>query len=521
MYVGTWAASRGYVAAAAAQLGAPVDRPVPELRDRGRLDRRRLPEGEVLDAALRRDRATGARARSSRPSPTATGAATSCSPILEEVFRARHERGVAGGARPRRASRARRSTTCAGSARARRGSSSTSIRGSGTRAAGRVAAAAVRAGAAGAAGAGARRAHGAGAGRAVRLRAGAGAGPGRVAGCSESSERRCEMPRQALQPEGLAVPKPPYSPVVVSGDTVYTAGQIGNDPDGNLVEGGIAEQTRQDARERPDVPRRGGLHAGRRRQGERVPRRPRRLPGLQRGLRRVLHAALPGADVGAGGAAARRADRDRGGGAAVVTERDLVGYGASPPDPQWPGGARLALSFVLNYEEGGERSVLEGDAESESFLHEVVGAAADRRPAQPEHRVDVRVRKPGRLLARAPHLHGARPAADRLRGRPGARAEPGCGAGDGRRRLGGGEPRLALVRLRGMLRGRGARAHAPRDRGDRAGVRRPRRSAGTRGAISENTRRLVVEEGGFLYDSDDYADELPYWVEVGGPATTS
>ena len=53
------------------------------------------------------------------------------------------------------------------------------------------------------------------------------------------------MPRQALQPEGLAVPKPPYSPVVVSGDTVYTAGQIGHDPEGNLVEGGIADQARR------------------------------------------------------------------------------------------------------------------------------------------------------------------------------------------------------------------------------------------------------------------------------------
>ena len=53
------------------------------------------------------------------------------------------------------------------------------------------------------------------------------------------------MPRQALQPEGMAVPKPPYSPVVVSGDTVYTAGQIANDPEGNLVAGGIAEQARR------------------------------------------------------------------------------------------------------------------------------------------------------------------------------------------------------------------------------------------------------------------------------------
>jgi 2-iminobutanoate/2-iminopropanoate deaminase len=53
------------------------------------------------------------------------------------------------------------------------------------------------------------------------------------------------MARDAVQPEGLAVPKPPYSPVVVSGESVYTAGQIANDADGNLVPGGIREQTRQ------------------------------------------------------------------------------------------------------------------------------------------------------------------------------------------------------------------------------------------------------------------------------------
>ena len=53
------------------------------------------------------------------------------------------------------------------------------------------------------------------------------------------------MPREALQPEGMAKPKPPYSPVVVSGETVYTAGQIANDSEGNLIEGGIEEQTRR------------------------------------------------------------------------------------------------------------------------------------------------------------------------------------------------------------------------------------------------------------------------------------
>src|SRR5678816_404029 len=54
--------------------------------------------------------------------------------------------------------------------------------------------------------------------------------------------------------------------------------------------------------------------------------------------------------------------------------RDLIGYGRRPPDPRWPGRARLALQIVLNYEEGGERSILHGDAESEAFLQEVVGA---------------------------------------------------------------------------------------------------------------------------------------------------
>ena len=53
------------------------------------------------------------------------------------------------------------------------------------------------------------------------------------------------MARQAIQPEGLAAPKPPYSPVVVYGDTVYTAGQVAHDGDGNVIEGGIADQTRR------------------------------------------------------------------------------------------------------------------------------------------------------------------------------------------------------------------------------------------------------------------------------------
>ena len=56
--------------------------------------------------------------------------------------------------------------------------------------------------------------------------------------------------------------------------------------------------------------------------------------------------------------------------------RDMVGYGGKPPDPRWPGKARLAVQFVINYEEGGENCVLHGDAASEAFLSEIVGGAA-------------------------------------------------------------------------------------------------------------------------------------------------
>ena len=54
--------------------------------------------------------------------------------------------------------------------------------------------------------------------------------------------------------------------------------------------------------------------------------------------------------------------------------RDLIGYGRNPPDPRWPGRARVAVQFVVNYEEGGERSILHGDKESEAFLSDVLGA---------------------------------------------------------------------------------------------------------------------------------------------------
>ena len=195
--------------------------------------------------------------------------------------------------------------------------------------------------------------------------------------------------------------------------------------------------------------------------------------------------------------------------------RDLVGYGASPPDPQWPGGARLALSFVLNYEEGGENTPLEGDPASEAFLHEVVGAppTVGRRNLNTEsmfefgsragfwrvHRIFLKHGLPLTVYAVAQALERNLEAAQ-------AMIDAGWEvASHGWRWIDYGDFSEAEER-----------AHMQR------AIAAIELACGVRpvgwytGRISENTRRLVVEEGGFLYDSDDYSDELPYWVEAAG-----
>ena len=198
-----------------------------------------------------------------------------------------------------------------------------------------------------------------------------------------------------------------------------------------------------------------------------------------------------------------------------MTERDLVGYGQRPPDPMWPGGARLALSFVLNYEEGGERTPLEGDPESESYLHEVVGAppTAGRRNLNTESMFEYGSRAG---FWRIHHIfceHGlpltVYAVAQALERNP--------------------EAARAMVEAGWEVASHGWRwidyLDMPEE-DERADMRRAieaiERVCGQRpvgwytGRTSEATRRLVVEEGGFLYDSDSYADELPYWVEVAG-----
>jgi putative urate catabolism protein len=195
--------------------------------------------------------------------------------------------------------------------------------------------------------------------------------------------------------------------------------------------------------------------------------------------------------------------------------RDLVGYGEHPPDPKWPGGARLALSFVLNYEEGGERTPLEGDPESEAFLHEVVGAppTAGRRNLNTESMFEYGSRAGFWRVHRIFQAHGlpltVYAVGQALERNPAAaRAMADAGwevASHGWR----------WIDYLGVS-----------EEDERADMRHAietiERACGQRpvgwytGRVSEATRRLVVEEGGFLYDSDSYADELPYWVEVTG-----
>lgn len=193
--------------------------------------------------------------------------------------------------------------------------------------------------------------------------------------------------------------------------------------------------------------------------------------------------------------------------------RDLEGYGATPPHPKWPGRARLAVSFVVNVEEGAELSIGDGDERNE-FVHEIV----ENVPERPD------------LCMESHFAYGTRAGYWRIVGlleRYGVRATFSCCARALER-----SPWLARDIV---ARGHEISAHSYRweqhhsmeEEEERAVIARTvdtiqaacgKRPLGwhTRSSSSVNTRRLLVEEGGFLYDSDAYDDDLPRMEAVNG-----
>lgn len=192
--------------------------------------------------------------------------------------------------------------------------------------------------------------------------------------------------------------------------------------------------------------------------------------------------------------------------------RDMNGYGARPPHARWPGGARIAVQIVLNYEEGAENSILHGDAAAETFLSDIVGA----QPFPMRH-----------LSIESLYEYGSRAGLWRLlrllRERNIAVTVFGVA--------------MALERNPAAVEAMLADGHEIASHGwrwisyqqideatERAHLERAvetiERLTGKApegwytGRNSLNTRRLVVEHGGFVYDADSYADDLPYWVEV-------
>ncbi len=191
--------------------------------------------------------------------------------------------------------------------------------------------------------------------------------------------------------------------------------------------------------------------------------------------------------------------------------RDMIGYGRRTPDPKWPGAARLAVQFVINYEEGGENCILHGDAASEAFLSESIGAQplVGMRNMNMESMYEYGSRAGFWRLHRlftgrgvALTVFGVAMALERNPEAVAAMNEAGWEiASHGYR----------WIDYQNFSAG-DERAHM------KAAIGIHERMTGSRplgwytGRVSPNTRRRVVEEGGFLYDADSYSDDLPYWV---------
>lgn len=191
--------------------------------------------------------------------------------------------------------------------------------------------------------------------------------------------------------------------------------------------------------------------------------------------------------------------------------RDLIGYGAEPPQVRWPGNARVAVQFVINYEEGAENCVLHGDERSETFLSEIIGAQAyPMRHMSMESLYEYGSRagfwRLWRLFQEFDFpvtVYGVAMALER-------------------------NPQVveAMLRAEWEIASHGYRwidhqfmpEEEEREQIVRA-IEVHQRVTGSRplgwytGRDSPNTRRLIQEQGGFLYDADSYADDLPYWTD--------
>lgn len=197
--------------------------------------------------------------------------------------------------------------------------------------------------------------------------------------------------------------------------------------------------------------------------------------------------------------------------------RDMIGYGRTPPDPKWPNGARIAVQFVINYEEGAENSVLHGDAGSEAFLSEMVGTKSiiGARCAQMESLYE----------------YGSRAGFWRLRRLFDEAGMPVTVFGVAKALARNPDAVAAMKESGWEIASHGLRwidyQDFPEDV-ERAHIREAialhtevtgeRPLGWYQGRTSPNTARLVAEEGGFVYDADSYADDLPYYDRTNGRA---
>ncbi|MBL4639112.1 MAG: allantoinase PuuE [Kordiimonadaceae bacterium] len=194
--------------------------------------------------------------------------------------------------------------------------------------------------------------------------------------------------------------------------------------------------------------------------------------------------------------------------------RDMVGYGAEPPHPKWPNKARIAIQVVMNYEEGGENSVLHGDEGAETFLSEIIGAA----PVAGRHMSMESIYEYGsragvwrllRLFKKYDIPVTVFAVAMALKRHPDvAKACMDAGheiCSHGLRWINYQDVDIETER-----------AHMAEGINILTEVTGERPQGWYTGRTSPNTGKLVAEDGGFLYDADDYSDDLPFWRDVDG-----